>query len=207
MTKRNSLSVILVIVFCCVAIYALQRSHKTISPKKTQPSFSKSASLEDFDFTEYSDGGANKKITIKGKRFGAANKRLGAFQVSVMRVTEIRDAAITFYENGSPVSNVIAKKAFLEAPADQKDPIASLTRRIDLSGGVDVVTTDKRTLVCDSARWDHDNNRISARGNCVLRFAGKMLKADRVDSDVKLLDFAYKNDKLKRLRALGRAVM
>ncbi|MDD5136587.1 MAG: hypothetical protein PHI59_00940 [Candidatus Omnitrophica bacterium] len=191
-----------------MAIYAVHKFHIIPAASKHSGTISsKTAAFEEFDLSEYSEGGACKKLTIQGKKLGVVAKKLGIFRLAPLKVTEIRDASITFYEKGAVVSRITAKKAFLNASFGDDNSIASIVKEMDLSGTVDVVTGDRRTLVCSSLKWDNSRNRIFASGNCVLRFDNNVVRADQIDSDLKLTDFNSKNDRLKRLRTLSRAVI
>ncbi|MFA5142973.1 MAG: hypothetical protein WC522_02230 [Candidatus Omnitrophota bacterium] len=198
---------VLIIALCCISIYALHKFYISAISKHSRAISSKAAALEEFDLSEYSAGGAYKKLTIQGKKLGIAAKKLGIFRLAPAKVTEIQDVSITFYEKGAVISQITAKKAFLNASVEDENPMASIVKEMDFSGKVDVVTGDRRTLVCSRLKWDNGLNRIFASGNCVLRFDNNVIRADQIDSDLKLRDFNSKNDRLKRLRALSRAVM
>lgn len=207
MKNRGILPILLIIVFCGIAICTISNSCKTSAAKNNKPVSANNAAFEDFNFSEYSDNGASKKFTIQGKRLGLGAGRIGVFRVSAIEVTEISDAFLTIYENGEPVSRIMAKKAILSASPLGKASLASIVTRIEFSGKVDVVTSDKKTLVCRNATWDKARNRLYARGDCILRSSGGLVRADYIDSDLKLCEFSSRNDKLKRLRALGRAII
>ncbi|MDD3905684.1 MAG: hypothetical protein PHS46_04020 [Candidatus Omnitrophica bacterium] len=206
MKMRNPFPIIVIIASCVIFLYLAINFFKTPSPKNIKSTATNKVAFEDFDFSEYADNGASKKFTIQGKRLGPGARQLGVFQVAA-KVIKITDALLTIYENGVPVCRVMAKKAVLSTLSEGKSPIGLIITRIDFLGKVDVVTMDKKTLVCQKLTWDKARNRLYASGDCVLRSLDGIIRADYIDSDIKLREFNSKNDKLKRLRALGRAVM
>ncbi len=206
MTIRTILPVTIIATLGCAGFIALQAVHKPTTYKNNNISTSNSASFNDFDFTEYARGGRDKKYSITGKRLGAAAKRFGIFRIAAAKVTEIKDPRITFYDRNAPVSTIMGKTAVVDVPLDKINVVPSFVNSLEFSEGVSVVTADRRALDCNKLRWDKTSGRILASGNCVLVIDGKSVKADFIDSDVKLTDFSSRNDKMKRLRALTRAV-
>ena len=158
--------------------------------------------VEDFVFTEYkdmSDGTEEKKFTIQGKRLGIESKKLGFFRVALAKAICIKDAEVTFYENNMPVSTLWAEEAVSDIPFDADGISAALTRRIDFSGGIILMTEDKRTLTCDKLRWDKEEDCLFASGNCVLGYEGRRVRADLIKTDPTLRIFDISKDTRKRL--------
>lgn len=203
--KIKPLPVVLAVVLTLAGFLALQAVYKPATSKKNIISPSNTASFNDFDFTEYIQGGLGKKYTIQGKRLGAGNRKFGLFRIAAARITEIKDARVIFYDNNTPVSTIMAKSAVVDLPVGRINSGASSIGRIDFDGDVSIVTADRRTLDCDNLRWNKSNNRVSANGNCVLRGSEEPLRADSIESDIKLRNFVARNDNGNRLKALKRA--
>jgi hypothetical protein len=161
--------------------------------------------LESVSFTEYTDSGSNKKFTINGKGLGLANKRFGIFLIASAKVLRMADAEVVFYTKNTPDSVLRAKRAMFDAPLDGKnDIVKALSRPVEFSGDISVLTEDRRTLTCDRLIWDSAKGRFFANGRCVLTYEGNVVKGDSGQTDVLLKDFNFKTDSKKRLKALGR---
>ncbi|NQT96056.1 MAG: hypothetical protein HQ572_06350 [Candidatus Omnitrophica bacterium] len=158
----------------------------------------KDSSFKDFDFTKtvIIDKAAQRKFKIEGKRMGLKNKQLGFFQIAVYKELCISNVKLTFYENDIPVSILTAERATLDIPAGGKK-VSILGSNLNFSGNIFLVTNDKRTLVCDRLRWNSNDEKLYADGNCRLGYEGKRLRSDAIDSDVNLTDFTYSNDNNK----------
>jgi len=209
MKIRKILPVVLISTLGCagLVLLTLQALQKpaTYPKDKIGSSIAASAAFSDFDFTQYTSP-TQKKFSIKGKRMGLGNKSVGRFIFSPAKTTEINQAQAEFYENGHTVAHILGKTAFIDAPFNRETELATFINRIVFAGGADVITEDRRTLVCNSLEWDSQHGRIRASGNCVLRYGNEMIRADFIDSDIMLKDFTFRNDSNKRLKALSRAL-
>ncbi len=156
--------------------------------------------FEDFDYTVYQNQGTQKKLTLKGKRMVMANKKLGVFEISVLKILNLKDVEVTFYQDNKPVSTVRAEKALVEIPRNTNTNNMSLSalQKIDfLEGGV-VITGDKRILAADRLELDSKDNLLFAQGNCVLRYDGRSVRAHKITTDVALRDFSVEEGKSGR---------
>jgi hypothetical protein len=191
------ISTIIVLVYCARNLLGSTRAKAPSESRITPPNI---VSLEEFSFTEYADNGATKKFTIEGKKLSEAGREFGVFKLGPAKVMKLKNIIVTFYEGGMPVSRLYAKKGILEPMRDKRDLRKSLTSAIDFSGYISVITEEKRTLTCDELRWDNIQNRIFARGNCILRYEGKMARADLMDTDPGLKNFKCSKDRKKNIR-------
>lgn len=207
MTIRTILPVTIIAALGCASFITLQTVHNPATSKNSDNPIIRNAFFSDFDFTEYSKSGLEKKFTIQGRRLAAVGKRFGRFYVSAAKVTEIKDARVIFYNANKPVSTITAKRAVLDTPFDKGSAPSPALNRIDFSEDVTVITSDRRILECKRLSWNKPDNGISAQGACRLIADGKRLRADFIDSDVELRNYNLRNDRMKRLRALGRAVI
>ena len=149
----------------------------------------------------------HKIYTIQGKKINPESKKFGFLQFAPIKENCIRDIKLTFYENDVPASIIMAKRAVSDIPFDKdlsldKNLAERLFQKIDFSGDIALITEDKRTLTCKSLRWDSKQERIFASGDCILRYEGKFVKADLIDTDVNLRGSSFRNDKEKRLKKL-----
>ncbi|MFA5146418.1 MAG: hypothetical protein WC515_03445 [Candidatus Omnitrophota bacterium] len=204
MKANITVPIIAVAVLTGALTYATSPFSKTNPVKSPVSSPRHSASFEDFTFTKYADNGTEKRYTIEGKRIRAVNRKIALFSTDVSKAVRLEDVLITFYENNAPVSYLSAKRAILGAPIQKGDMISAMTSRIELSRDICLVTTQHRTLSCRTLVLDNAKNTVFANGNCVLRYDGKAVKADMVDSDVALRNFDIRNDRYKRVRSLTR---
>lgn len=158
--------------------------------------------FNDFTFTEYERKGSDeKKFTISGKKLGLESKRFWTFKVALAKEIALKDVEMAFYEGNMLISSLFSENAISDIPFDEKTMAGMMANHIEFSGGIVLMTTDKRTLTCDRLSWDKAG-RLLAQGNCVLAYDGKRLRADTIDTDVKLRDFNASKDKKKRLRGI-----
>ncbi|MFA4980962.1 MAG: hypothetical protein WC592_00635 [Candidatus Omnitrophota bacterium] len=190
-----------------MSLAAINFNHKINNSENSKPS-SQILKFEEINFTKYANNGRDKEFTIHGKTLNPAAKKISLFAIGPVKTAEIRDVEVIFYEKNVRVSSMRSKKAVIDVPYGHgvKDAeVAALAAgRIDLSGNVMIMTENRRALVCDNLRWDSAKSRLFARGNCILGYDGRSVKADMVDTDVNLKDFELGNDRLKRLRAFTR---
>lgn len=161
--------------------------------------------LGDFSVTEYvkTNNGVEKKFTIQGKKLGMENKKLGFISVPLPKIVCIKDIEVAFYENNLPVSYIWAESAVSGIPFDFDNMSVALPKQLDFSGDITLVTEDKRILTCDKLRWDKENGRLLARGNCHLKYESERIKADLIKTDVTLKDFTVSKDKNKRIKKIA----
>ena len=166
----------------------------------------KNPSFEDFNFTQYTEGGKQKKFTIEGKKIFTESKDMGilTLKTGAAKIVRINDVRITFYEDNLPVSFISAKKAVLNQISGKDDNVGAMMSKIDLYGNINVMTGGRRTLACNNLSVDNKNNIMSAGGNCTIRYEGNIVKADYIDTDVRLKDFSFRNDTNKRFKSLAK---
>lgn len=165
--------------------------------------------LEEFDFTKYinNNNSVERKFTIRGKRMGLASKKVGVLRIAPAKETHIKDVSLVFYEDDMPVSSIIAEQATSSIPFDsklkvKKDLPLILAGRLEFSGGIVLITEDRRTLVCDRLEWNNNRGTIFASGDCILRYGDNTVSADSIRTDVKLRDFSVSKDSKKRLKKI-----
>lgn len=192
--RKNKIVLISLFALGAAAVFLFLAFSHSGAIHKHEPSVNISGSgshrLENFSFTEYikTHNSVQKKFTIEGKKMGMESKRFGFLQIAPAKIIGIKDAKLTFYENDTPISIVTAKKAVSAMPFNVKTSIA-LAKRIDFFGKVALITEDKRSLACDELKWDNEKNCLVASGNCILRYEGKVMRADSIRTDVKLRRF------------------
>lgn len=204
MKISRSTSLLAVILLCCAAICASQNYTSIIKPlinPSSQPG--KTVFIEDFSFTEYLLNGTQKKFTIEGQKLTAEHRRIGIFEIALAREMRLKDVEVTFYENDLPVSHLIAERATIAAPFRKKkqDIASALAGLIRFSGGVGLITADRRTLTCDALILDNRSGTIRASGGCAVGSAEGLLKSDSVASDVALRTYNIGND--RHIRSQG----
>lgn len=202
--KRATISILTISLLAGVSFYFFGiHKIKPISNSKISP---KDPSFQDFNFTQYTDNGALKRFTVQGRKIFPESKEIGilTLRTGAQKAVRLSDVRVTFYENNLPVSFIEAKKAVLDTAPDKNNIPGSLMSEIDLFGDISVVTEDRRTLSCNSLLLDSEKNRMSAGGNCAMRYEGKTVKADYINSDIKLRDFSYWNDTKKRFKSLAK---
>ncbi len=195
-----SILVPVLILFLSHAFYKQSPSQKS----ESNPEYaSSSVSVEDFSFTKYIDNGMSRRFTVEGKRLGPAGRRMGRFLMTGSADTiQLKDVMVTFYDGSEPAVFISSKIASLGASGESKNVVDSLTKRIYLEDGVSVMTRGHRTLDCRKAVLDSDKSEIFASGSCVLRYEGKSVRADFINTDAALKNFDCRDDKRKRLNAV-----
>ena len=197
---------LLFILVCSLLLYLYISHQKSTNIPKAEKHASNGYSLDNINFTEYTDRGINKKFTINGKAMGVAPKRFGIFLIGPFKVLQITDPEVIFYNKNAQASVLRAKKAVFDTPFnnenDKDNMIRALSRRVEFTGGISVITEERRTLTCDTLVWDSSKGRFSASGRCVLTYEGKIVKGDLGETDVLLKDFSFKNESRNRLKAL-----
>lgn len=209
MKLRSILSTLIITSLCAFLIITAQQHRQSLNPSKNSKISPGVISVDEFNFSEYKDNGLNKKFTVRGKTLRPGSKKISIFNIGPAKTVEVRDVEVTFYANNIPVASIRSKKAVFDMPFEagrkDKDKAAKvLTSRIDFFGDITILTKDRRTLTCRNLTLDSRRDRLFARGDCVLGYEGKTVRADTVDSDVYLKDFSCKNDKMKRLKAIGK---
>ena len=150
---------------------------ETKHQKRQSSMFRSTYSVEDFSLTAYADN--QKSFTIQGKKLCAKNRKVGIFRVALGKVAEINDVQVIFYENNEPVSHLISSDGAMDL----------LTKDVDFYGNIALITEDKRTLTCDSLKWDNEGEFLLAKGNCILRVEGKTARGSLIKTDVGLRNF------------------
>jgi len=153
-------------------------------------------SIGDFSFSKHiaSDESVGRKFSLEGKKILPKNKDLGLFQLGIVKELQIRDPKLTYYENNKPIATLTAEKATTDIPFGKKN-VAILGGSLEFSGNVYLITDDKRILVSDKITWNDDEEKFHASGNCIASYEGKRLRADSINTDIKLTDFTYSNER------------
>jgi len=152
--------------------------------------------VEDFSFIEYmpSEAGAEmkKSFELSGRKLETKNPRLGIFRINIGKIVELESPEINFYKD-----NIAALKA--KANAGVMNPI---NKDISFRGNVFLNTKDKRTLTCDKLRWDNEEKRLLAEGDCILKAGGEVISAEKIKTDIELKDFEVVNKEKSFLKTM-----
>lgn len=164
-------------------------------------------SVDGFSITKYSKDGANKLLTLSGKRLEPGPKKLGPFYVSALRELVIKDAKMEFYDDGRITATIVSGKAILMSrsfdPAGKQDLGDILPERVKFLDRPCLVTEDRRALASEVLWWDDATGAVRAEDGCVLTYELGRLRADRIDSDIYLKNFSCDERKIPLKRLIG----